>query len=38
MAIRLKIIYMDIGALKVIVPWEVAPGGIHVSKYLKKSN
>ena len=35
MAIRLKIFYTDIGALKVIVPSEVAPGAIPVSKYLK---
>ena len=35
MAIRLKIFYMDIGALKVVVASEVAPGGIPVCKYLK---
>ena len=35
MAIRLKIFNMDIGALKVIVPSEVATGGIPVCKYLK---
>ena len=35
MAIRLKMFYMDIGALKVIVASEVAPGGIPVCKYLK---
>ena len=35
MAIRLKIFYMDIRALKVVVASEVAPGGIPVCKYLK---
>ena len=35
MAIRLKMFYMDIGALKVIVASEVAPGAIPVCKYLK---
>ena len=35
MAIRLKIFCMDIGALKVIVTSEVAPGRIPVCKYLK---
>ena len=35
MAIRLKIFYMDVGALKVIVASEVAPGAIPVCKYLK---
>ena len=29
---------MDIGALKVIVASEVAPGAIPVCKYFKKSN
>ena len=35
MAIRLKMFYMDIGALKVIVASEVAPGAIPVCKCLK---
>ena len=36
MAIRLKIFYMDIGAVNVIVASEEAPGGIPVCTYFKK--